>query len=132
MTSVPELPVESSVIKISPATFLTCIFPVFCNLNYLFKTQDSPLATGMGRTGHKQYQARARDVLAGKAIAGGTGTGAGENMGSGTAGSNCCRTPSSRNGDEVLAPKACYSTMSITSNPLAKCGSLSPSSVNTM
>lgn len=25
--------------------------------------QDCPLATGMGRTGHKQNQARARDII---------------------------------------------------------------------
>lgn len=94
--------------------------------------QDSPLTTGMGRTEHKQYQTRARDVLVRKVSFGGTGTGAGEDTGSGTAGSNCCRPPSSRNGDEVLASKACYSKMSQTSNPMAKCGSLSPSSVTTM
>lgn len=94
--------------------------------------QDSPLATGMSGTGHKPYQARARDILAGKATTRRAGRGPGEDLGPGKAGSNCCRTPSSRNGDEILAPKACYSTISKTSNPLAKCGSLSPSSVNTM
>lgn len=52
--------------------------------------QDSPLATGTGRTGHRQYQARARDILAEKVIAGEIGTGAGEDKGSGTAGPTCC------------------------------------------
>lgn len=39
----------------------------------MLKVQDSPLATGMGMTGHKQYQAITRDVLEGKAITGVTG-----------------------------------------------------------
>lgn len=73
--------------------------------------QDSPLATGTGRTGHRQYQARARDILAEKVIAGETGTEAGEDRGSGTAGPTCCSTPSSRSGDKGLAPKARCSTL---------------------
>lgn len=82
---------------------------------------------------HCDCETISRDILAGKAIAVGTGTGAGEeDMRSGTARPNCCRLHSSRNVDEGLAPKVCYSTMSKTSNPLAKRGALSPSPVATM
>lgn len=95
--------------------------------------QESSLTITMGWAWHKQCQARARDTLAEKAITVGTGTGAGEeDMRSGTAGSSCCWLHSSRNVDEGFVPKACYSTMSKTSNPPAKRGALSPSPVTTM
>lgn len=53
--------------------------------------QESSLTITISWTWQKQYEARARDILAEKAIIVGTGTGAGEeDMRSGTAGSNCC------------------------------------------